>query len=229
MTVDVPKLSKTLNDETRIRILKILKQKRQMRYGDLLADLEITNTGRLNYHLKILGDLVTKDGSSGAYSLSEKGSAAIDFLNKFQTLTSGITTPLTVSPITYESTPRFLRALVSLEGVAILLIGLYSYVTLPAQVALHYSLDGQLYTSAPKEIFLALAALLNIPQAVFLLISRVRYSLVNKYPYTIKLSSVRHKPFEDGLRAKRILNKQTIRSYTRLRINCWINHDLHHS
>jgi hypothetical protein len=41
----------------------------------------ITNTGKLNYHLKILGDLIKKD-ESGKYSLSEKGQLAVQVLQK---------------------------------------------------------------------------------------------------------------------------------------------------
>jgi len=41
----------------------------------------ITNTGKLNYHLKILGDLIKKD-ESGKYSLSEKGQSAVQVLQK---------------------------------------------------------------------------------------------------------------------------------------------------
>jgi len=185
MSIDIPRLSKTLNDATRIRILRLLKEKQSMSYGDLMETLGITNTGRLNYHLKVLGDLITKDGQNGAYSLSEKGSVAINFLDKFQTLTSGITTAVHVPPAPYESTARTLRALLGVELVAILLIGVYSYLTLPAQIPLHYTLNGQPHASAPKGIFIALAVLLNIPQGIFLILSRARYSLVNRYPFAI--------------------------------------------
>jgi DNA-binding transcriptional ArsR family regulator len=187
MSIDIPRLSKTLNDETRIRILRLLKEKQSRSYSDLMETLGITNTGRLNYHLKVLRDLITKDGLSGAYSLSEKGIVAIDFLDKFQTMTSGITAGVSVAPVPYESTARALRALLGLELVAILLIGVYSYLTLPAQVPLHYTLNGQLQGSAPKGILIVIAVLLNIPQGVFLILSRARYSLVNRYPFAVRI------------------------------------------
>jgi hypothetical protein len=41
----------------------------------------ITNTGKFNYHLKILGDLIKKD-EDGKYSLSDKGQLAVNFLQK---------------------------------------------------------------------------------------------------------------------------------------------------
>jgi DNA-binding transcriptional ArsR family regulator len=120
MSIDIPRLSKTLNDETRIRILRLLREKKSSSYSDLMQTLRITNTGRLNYHLKVLGDLIAKDGQSGAYALSEKDIIAINFLDKFQTLTSGITAGVSVAPAPYESTARTLRALLALELVAAL-------------------------------------------------------------------------------------------------------------
>jgi hypothetical protein len=43
---------------------------------------EVENTGKLNYHLKILGDLICKNGS-GKYLLTEKGQLASQMLLKF--------------------------------------------------------------------------------------------------------------------------------------------------
>ena len=44
--------------------------------------VDITNTGKFNYHLKVLGDLIFKN-DNGNYSLSEKGQLAINFLQKY--------------------------------------------------------------------------------------------------------------------------------------------------
>jgi hypothetical protein len=44
--------------------------------------LEVTNTGKLNYHLKILNDLIQK-GEDGKYSLTERGQLASQLLQKF--------------------------------------------------------------------------------------------------------------------------------------------------
>lgn len=41
--------------------------------------LEITNTGKLNYHLKMLNDLIAKN-DQGAYILTERGKAAAELL-----------------------------------------------------------------------------------------------------------------------------------------------------
>jgi hypothetical protein len=42
----------------------------------------VTNTGRLNYHLKVLGDLVSKD-NEGRYRLTERGQLAVNLLETF--------------------------------------------------------------------------------------------------------------------------------------------------
>jgi hypothetical protein len=49
---------------------------------DLINFVEVANTGKFNYHLKILGDLIEKD-AAGKYALTEKGKLAADFLQKF--------------------------------------------------------------------------------------------------------------------------------------------------
>jgi len=41
-----------------------------------------SNTGKFNYHLKILGDLIEKD-QNGRHILTEKGRMAAQFLQKF--------------------------------------------------------------------------------------------------------------------------------------------------
>ena len=50
--------------------------------------LQIGHTGKLNYHLKVLGDLLVKDELTGRYSLGEKGKLALELLSKFQTVNS---------------------------------------------------------------------------------------------------------------------------------------------
>ncbi len=47
-----------------------------------MALLQITNTGRLNYHLKALGALVSKD-EQGKYRLTERGKLAANMLKTF--------------------------------------------------------------------------------------------------------------------------------------------------
>jgi peptidoglycan/LPS O-acetylase OafA/YrhL len=53
-----------------------------MSYTDLMEELGIVSTGMLNYHLKILGELLTKD-ETGHYMLTEKGRLASRLLLEF--------------------------------------------------------------------------------------------------------------------------------------------------
>jgi hypothetical protein len=65
-----------------------LLEQNELSYSELQDRLGISHTGTLNYHLKVLGDLIMKTESSGKYSLSEKGKVAASLLRKFETETS---------------------------------------------------------------------------------------------------------------------------------------------
>lgn len=82
MDVDMDSLYKVLKDKIRREIVLQLSQNDPLAYVDLMNTLEITNTGRLNYHLKILGDLLEKD-ENGKYRLTEKGALASQLLRRF--------------------------------------------------------------------------------------------------------------------------------------------------
>lgn len=64
--------------------MELLDQSGSLAYVELQNMLEIPHTGKLNYHLKILGDLISKEKQSGRYTLSEKGKVAMALLGKFQ-------------------------------------------------------------------------------------------------------------------------------------------------
>jgi len=49
---------------------------------ELMNLLEIANTGKLNYHLKVLGNLIEK-GDDGKYRLTERGRLAFQLVQKF--------------------------------------------------------------------------------------------------------------------------------------------------
>jgi hypothetical protein len=187
LSIDVAKLNKTLSDGTRVNILQVLKLRGPTSYVDLMEAVVITNTGQLNYHLKVLGDLIRKEGSEGKYELTEKGAVAVDFLDKFRTLTDGVDAGFSIAPAPYEMAARSLQGLLCLEILAVALINVYAFLVSPANVPLHYNLDGQALSSAPRTIFLLLAAILNIPQGILLLLSLTRYRLVNRYPLAIGL------------------------------------------
>jgi DNA-binding transcriptional ArsR family regulator len=77
--VDWSSLHKILNDVTRRSTLELLAEKEALTYTELMTLLQVTNTGRLNYHLKALGTLVSKD-DQGKYRLTERGQLAVNLL-----------------------------------------------------------------------------------------------------------------------------------------------------
>lgn len=81
MSSGIESLHKILKDETRRKIIAILNEKGAAGYTELLNQTEIDSTGKLNYHLKVLGDLVEKN--DGRYMLSEKGKLASRLITEF--------------------------------------------------------------------------------------------------------------------------------------------------
>jgi DNA-binding transcriptional ArsR family regulator len=80
--VDWSSLHKILSDTTRRSILQVLAEKEALSYTEIMTLLQVTNTGRLNYHLKSLRALVSKD-DQGKYHLTEKGKLAVNLLQVF--------------------------------------------------------------------------------------------------------------------------------------------------
>lgn len=78
------RLHRVLKDKTRASALELLGQRGSLSYSELLRLLGIEHTGKLNYHLRVLGDLLDKDEQTGYYTLSEKGKIALALLDKFQ-------------------------------------------------------------------------------------------------------------------------------------------------
>lgn len=82
MKVELSGLHKILKDPTRREILKLLNGKGPLPYVELMAQAKVTNTGRFNYHLKVLGGLIEKL-SDGRYGLTERGRLAVQMLDEF--------------------------------------------------------------------------------------------------------------------------------------------------
>jgi hypothetical protein len=76
-------LHQILKDEKRRKIIRLLNESVSLSYTEILNALAINNTGKLNYHLKILNGLVNK-GENGRYSLTEKGKLAVRLLYEFR-------------------------------------------------------------------------------------------------------------------------------------------------
>jgi DNA-binding HxlR family transcriptional regulator len=82
MSHGIASLHRILKDETRQRILITLNERGNQTYTDLMNSQAITSTGKLNYHLKVLNGLVSKN-QDGLYSLTEKGKLAIRLMDEF--------------------------------------------------------------------------------------------------------------------------------------------------
>jgi hypothetical protein len=82
LEVDWASLHKILSDTTRRSIIVLLAEREALSYTEIMTLLQITNTGRLNYHLKVLGSLLTKD-EGGRYHLTEQGQQAASLLKTF--------------------------------------------------------------------------------------------------------------------------------------------------
>ncbi len=82
MSAGIEALSKILKDQTRRQAITLLKEHGGLTYTDMMDALNIVSTGTLNYHLKVLGDLLTKN-DSGRYMLSEKGELAFRMMQLF--------------------------------------------------------------------------------------------------------------------------------------------------
>lgn len=75
LNVDLESLHKILRHPLSRRIVLALHKNRELAYVDLMNLLGVVNTGKLNYHLKILGDLIEKN-NAGKYVLTERGELA---------------------------------------------------------------------------------------------------------------------------------------------------------
>ena len=82
MSITFESLSNVLKHRVRQKIILVLSEQGTISYVDLMNVVGIANTGKFNYHLKILGDLINKD-ENGKYVLSGKGQLAVQFLQKF--------------------------------------------------------------------------------------------------------------------------------------------------
>ena len=83
MSVDIDSFQKVLNHPIRRKVILMLRQSGNLSYMDLMGAVDASNTGKFNYHLKILTDLIQKD-PDGKYLLTEKGQLAAQFLLTFK-------------------------------------------------------------------------------------------------------------------------------------------------
>lgn len=81
-TVDISNLPSILKDQSRRKVILALEHRGPLTYTEILNMLDTAHTGKLNYHLKVLGDLIAKDESTSRYSLTQKGELASQLLTQ---------------------------------------------------------------------------------------------------------------------------------------------------
>ena len=81
--VELDNVLRVLKDPVRRRIIRLLAEKGPLEYSELLRELGIRSTGRLNYHLKMLRDFISKD-ELGRYVLNDDGRYLYEFLQRFR-------------------------------------------------------------------------------------------------------------------------------------------------
>jgi len=90
-------------------------------------------------------------------------------------------------PTPLSTRGRVMMGLVILGLIAIWLLGLYAYLTLPERVPVHFDSSGKVTSYGTKGIYLVLPLVLSPAPLIFLLITKFRFTLVNKYPYLLSL------------------------------------------
>jgi len=90
-------------------------------------------------------------------------------------------------PTPLSTRGRVMAGLVALGLSALWLLGLYAYLTLPGRVPVHFDFGGRVTSYGGKGLFLALPAAFSIAPLALLLITRFRFTLVNRYPYLLSL------------------------------------------
>jgi DNA-binding transcriptional ArsR family regulator len=84
-------LHETLSDATRRKIVNLLRENGTLSYTELMKAAQVSSSGQMNYHLKVLGDVLSVD-AKGQYSLTEKGVFAYTSQNSLQSKTSMLKT-----------------------------------------------------------------------------------------------------------------------------------------
>ena len=83
MGVNAESFQDVLRHPIRRKIILVLSERQNLSYMDLMGAVDAANTGKFNYHLKILADLIEKD-ANGKYGLTDKGRLAAQFLITFK-------------------------------------------------------------------------------------------------------------------------------------------------
>ncbi|UNQ72493.1 ArsR/SmtB family transcription factor [Infirmifilum sp. NZ] len=106
-------LLRVLKDPTRRRIVRLLAEKGPLEYSEIMRELGLTSTGRLNYHLNAMRELLEKD-ELGRYRLNRRGLLAYQLLREYESGKGEYTIGVHPLALLVESLPAFIVGVVIL-------------------------------------------------------------------------------------------------------------------
>lgn len=92
-----------------------------------------------------------------------------------------------IIPQPFSPKGKILIWAITFEFLALWIISLYAYTTLPEEIVTHFGASGKPTSYGDKSTFLILPFAFSIAPAIFLIITGFRFTLINKYPYLINL------------------------------------------
>ena len=92
-----------------------------------------------------------------------------------------------INPEPLSSKGRMGMALITLILVAMWALAVHAYLTLPHEIPGHFNFDGEPTRYDTKSTVFIIPAAFSIAPVIFLLITKYRFILVNRYPYLINL------------------------------------------
>ncbi len=82
---------------------------------------------------------------------------------------------------------KMMVTLIVLELLGMWILAIYAYLALPQEIPAHFGFTGEPTRYGNKLEFLVLPAVFSIAPISFLLLTRYRFTLINKHPYLINL------------------------------------------
>jgi DNA-binding transcriptional ArsR family regulator len=137
--VDWSSLHRVLSDTTRRSVLELLAEKEALSYTEIMTLLQVTNTGRLNYHLKALGGLISKD-EQGRYHLTERGQLTVNLLHTFPER-------VPAEKKQHSALKIAVSAVLILVGILLIFSALLLLISLPATAVSSSGMNGSLISS----------------------------------------------------------------------------------
>jgi len=92
-----------------------------------------------------------------------------------------------IQPTPLSIKGKIMVILIMLGLLGMWIIAVYAYLTLPQEVPAHFGFSGEPTRYGDKSAFLGLPAAFSIGPVIFLLLTKYRFTLINKYPYLINL------------------------------------------